>query len=176
MVFVYIFLVLILAVLVTAYLMPARYAVEKNIIISKPAADVMARVGDLHYYSKWNPWQQADATATNTITGNRLVPGHQYTWQGKKIGAGSLTLTQADEKHIHFDLQFVKPWKSLAKDNWLFEAWGDGSETKVTWQNAGELPWPMARLMGPLIVKNLGIQFQKGLENLKEMCERQQVI
>lgn len=23
----------------------------------------MSRVGDLNYYSQWNPWQQSDATA-----------------------------------------------------------------------------------------------------------------
>ena len=84
---------------------------------------------------------------------------------------GSLTLLNADEKHIHFELEFFKPWKSKAKDNWLFEPWGDGSETKVTWQNSGELPWPMARLMGPMITKNLNFQFGNGLENLKKMCE-----
>ena len=70
----------------------------------------------------------------------------------------------------HFDLEFLKPWKSKAKDNWLFEAWGN-NETKVTWQNSGALPWPMASLMGPMIIKNLNFQFQQGLNNLKQMCE-----
>jgi hypothetical protein len=67
-------------------------------------------------------------------------------------------------------LEFLKPWKSKAKDNWLFEHWGDG-ETKVTWQNSGNLPWPMARLMGPIIHKNLNHQFEAGLSNLKKFCE-----
>jgi hypothetical protein len=84
---------------------------------------------------------------------------------------GSLTINSIDNKHIHFDLEFLKPWKSRAKDNWLFEAWGDGSETKVTWQNSGNLPYPMARIMGPMINKNLNKQFEEGLGNLKKMCE-----
>ena len=130
----------------------------------------MQKVGDLNFYSKWNPWQQTDKTATNTITGNAMTPGHRYAWSGKKVGEGSLTLLRADEKHIHFDLEFLKPWKSKAKDNWLFEGWGDG-ETKITWQNSGELPWPIARLMGPMLNKNLQHQFEKGLKNLKQMCE-----
>ena len=83
---------------------------------------------------------------------------------------GSLTLRDIDSKHIHFDLAFFKPWKSQAKDNWLFEPWGNG-ETKVTWQNSGQLPWPIASLMGPMINKNLNHQFQQGLNNLKKMCE-----
>ena len=131
----------------------------------------MNKVGDLNYYSKWNPWQQSDPTARNTISGTPKAPGHKYNWEGKKVGVGSLTINSIDNKHIHFDLEFLKPWKSKAKDNWLFEAWGDGTETKVTWQNSGNLPYPMARIMGPMIHKNLNKQFEEGLVNLKKMCE-----
>ena len=159
------------SLLIGAYLMPKSYNVEKSVIISKPAALIKNYVADLHYYSKWNPWQQSDPTATHTITGEAGLQGHKYAWEGKKVGVGSLTLLGSDDKHLHFELEFVKPWKSKAKDNWLFEAWGDGNETKVTWQNSGELPWPIARLMGPLINKNLNHQFSIGLENLRKMVE-----
>lgn len=170
MIILYILLGLIITLLLIAAIMPKVYNVEKTIIIKKPKADVMGRVADLNHYSKWNPWQQSDPTATNTITGSAGTPGHKYAWVGKKVGMGSLTITNTDDKHIHFDLEFLKPWKAKAKDNWLFEPWGDG-ETKITWQNSGELPWPMARLMGPMIIKNLNYQFTRGLDNLKKMCE-----
>ncbi|HEX4875988.1 MAG TPA: SRPBCC family protein [Chitinophagaceae bacterium] len=159
------------SLLIGAYLMPKTYNVEKSVIIIKPADAVKKYVADLNHYSKWNPWQQSDPTATNNITGSAGSAGHKYAWEGKKVGVGSLTLISSDEKHIHFDLEFIKPWKSKAKDNWLFEAWGDGNETKVTWQNSGELPWPVARLMGPMINKNLNHQFATGLANLKKMVE-----
>ena len=130
----------------------------------------MSRVSDFNEYSKWNPWQQMEPAASKTITGTPGTPGHKYTWQGKKIGIGNLTLSSLDDKHIHLNLEFLKPWKAKAKDNWLFEHWGD-NETKVTWQNSGNLPWPMARLMGPIINKNLKHQFETGLNNLKKLCE-----
>ena len=171
MLFVYIFIGLITAILIIAALLPKVYTVEKTIVISKPAADVMNRVGDLNSYGQWNPWQQADSTAMQIVTGNANTPGHRYGWVGKKVGVGSLTLNSMDDKHIHFDLEFLKPFKSKAKDNWLFEKWGDGSETKITWQNSGHLPWPIASLMGPMITKNLNHQFEQGLNNLKKMCE-----
>lgn len=171
MIFIYILAAIIAGLLIGAYLMPKTYNVEKSIVIHKAPAEVKSYVADLTHYSKWNPWQQSDPTATNNITGNAGSPGHKYSWQGKKVGVGSLTLISSDDKHIHFDLEFLKPWKSKAKDNWLFEPWGDGNETKVTWQNSGVLPWPMARLMGPMINKNLNHQFGVGLENLKKMVE-----
>ena len=171
MIFVYIFIGLVVTLLLVAAFMPKIYNIEKSIVILKPYHEVKAKVGNLNDYALWNPWQQSDPSATKTITGNANTPGHKYAWVGKKIGLGSLTILNLDDKHIHFDLEFLKPWKSNAKDNWLFEPWGDGKETKVTWQNSGGLPWPIARLMGPMINKNLTRQFGIGLENLKKLCE-----
>ncbi|MEP6700505.1 MAG: SRPBCC family protein [Bacteroidota bacterium] len=171
MIVIYIFVGIIVLLLLAAALLPKVYNVEKTIVINKPVADVMNRIGDLNYYSQWNPWQQSDPTAKNNVTGSAKMPGHRYSWEGKKVGVGSLTLNNMDDKHIHFDLEFLKPFKSKAKDNWLFEQWGDGSETKVTWQNSGQLAWPIASLMGPMITKNLNTQFVQGLVNLKKMCE-----
>jgi hypothetical protein len=171
MIFVYIFAGLIALLLLISALLPKIYNVEKSIVISKPVPEVMSYISNLNYYSQWNPWQQTDKSATNSVTGEPGIAGHKYAWEGKKVGVGSLTLNSLDQKHIHFDLEFVKPWKSKAKDNWLFEGWGDGSETKVTWQNSGGLPWPIASLMGPMILKNLNHQFELGLNNLKKMVE-----
>ncbi len=171
MIFVYIFIGLILTLLIVAAMMPKSYSIEKNMVIKCPVTEVMNRISDLNYYSQWNPWQQSDPTAKSTITGTAGSPGHKYAWEGKKVGVGSLTLLNMDRKHIHFYLEFLKPWKAKAKDNWSFEQWGDGDETKVTWQNSGDLPWPMARLMGPMLNKNLNHQFEQGLNNLKKICE-----
>lgn len=171
MVFIYILLGLIIIILVAASLLPKNYLIEKTTIIKEPLIDVMDKVGNLNFYSRWNLWQQSDPTAKATITGAPNTPGHKYAWEGKKVGLGSLTLKAIDKKHIHFDLEFLKPFKSKAKDNWLFEQWGSGNETKVTWQNSGELPFPIARLIGSMIVKGLNKQFETGLENLKQICE-----
>ncbi len=170
MLFVYIFIALIVTLLLVSALMPKIYNVEKTVIIKKAVAQVMRRVSNLNDYALWNPWQQSEPASSRTISGSAGVPGHQYAWRGKKIGTGSLTLKNIDDKHIHFELELLKPWKSKAKDNWLFEPWADG-ETKVTWQNSGNLPWPIARLMSPLITKNLNYQFETGLNNLKKLCE-----
>jgi hypothetical protein len=170
MIVIYIAAALIALFLVISFLMPSRYNIEKTIIINKPVAEVMNKVGDLNHYRDWNPWQKNDPNAESTVTGQPKTKGHKYSWQGKRLGVGSLTIAGIDDRHIHFDLEFLKPWKSKAKDNWLFEDWGS-NESKITWQNAGDLSWPMARLMGPVINKNLNHQFETGLKNLKQMCE-----
>ena len=161
---------LIVILLFIALFLPNGYFIEKSAIIKKPCNFVMDRVADLHYYAQWNPWQQKDKGSESNITGLPKRPGHKYSWKGKKVGAGSLTLRDIDEKHVHFDLEFIKPWKARARDNWLFEEWGN-DETKVTWQDFGALPYPMGRLMGYMVHKNLQRQFTEGLNNLKRFCE-----
>jgi hypothetical protein len=168
---IYILLAVIVLIFLLSFVMPKSYSIEKSAVIRKPKDVVMENVGNFNNYAAWNPWQKMEPSATRNITGTPNSKGHKYEWIGKKIGQGNLTVTNVDSNHINLDLQFIKPWKATAKDNWLFEPWGDGSETKVTWQNSGDLPWPMARLMSPLINKNLNQQFTIGMENLKKMCE-----
>lgn len=167
---VYSIIVLVVGLLIAALFLPSKYYIEKTAIINNSVPNVMNRVADLTNYAAWNPWQQSDPSATGTIDGIPKTIGHKYAWQGRKIGTGSLTIRDIDEKHVHFILQFIKPWKAFASDDWLFEEWGSG-ETKVTWSNNGEFPYPIARLMGPGITKTLNKQFEQGLINLKRMCE-----
>jgi hypothetical protein len=170
MIFIYILAAILILLLIVAASLPSKYHVEKSVIISRPVAAVKEKVTDLGNYAKWNPWQQMDPAASKRITGNPGAPGHRYEWEGKKVGAGSLTLKDNGNHHASFDLEFRRPWKAKARDSWSFEDWGDNG-TKVTWQNSGNLPFPTARLMGPMLNKNLNKQFVTGLDNLKKMCE-----
>jgi Polyketide cyclase / dehydrase and lipid transport len=170
MVVLYILLGLIIGLLVMAIMLPPKYHIEHFTVIKRSLKDVMGKVSDLNYYAKWNPWQLMEKEGKYEITGIPKTPGHRYSWQGKKTGIGSLTLRDLDDRHVHFDLEFIKPWKAKAKDDWVFEEWGSG-ETKVTWQNNGSLPFPLARLMGPMLKKSLNKQFGEGLKNLKTLCE-----
>src|SRR6187200_3543146 len=121
MIVVYVIIGLIALLLIISAMLPKSYNVEKSAIINKSVSDVMNRVGDLNYYRQWNPWQQMDPSAKSTITGTPKIPGHRYGWEGKKVGVGSLTLRDIDEKHIHLILKFLKPLKEKEKKNGFFE-------------------------------------------------------
>lgn len=163
---------LIALIFILGAVMPGKYKVQKEIIINKSPAEAFQKVSDFNNYRAWNPWQKSEPTAKYQITGNPSSIGHKYNWEGKKIGSGSLTVKSlSPNKNIELDLEFIKPWKSKAHDNWEFEDLKNGS-TKVIWQNTGPLPLGFARLMGPVITKNLNHQFEVGLNNLKEMCEK----
>jgi len=170
MLFLFIFGALVLAPLIIAFLMPGSYRIEKTVIIKQVPEPVMELVGNLDQHSLWSPWLQVDKSAEININGTPFTKGHSLEWTGKKIGKGSLTIVNASDRHLHFEQRYQKPWASVAQDHWIFEPWGDG-EVKVSWQKNGNLPWPIARLMGPVITRNLGYQLEKGLSNLKEISE-----
>ena len=174
MTFLYILAILVVVIvllLIIALFLPDGYFIEKSAIIKKPCAYVMDKVADFHNYIQWNSWNQKGDRSESNITGLSKRPGHKYVWKGSKRGTGSLTLRDIDEHHLNFDLEFITPVKTIARDNWLFEDWGS-DETKVTWQNFGALPYPLGRLKGYLFHKSLNRQFTEGIKNLKKLCER----
>jgi len=171
MIVVYVLLGLIGTVLLIAALLPSSYAVSKSIHIARAPLEVHGKIADLRYYKEWNPWQKTDPGAVSTITGTPDTIGHRYGWNGKKVGEGSLTLRKRDPgQAIEFDLEFIRPFKSRADDLWTFVPEAGG--TRVTWSNNGPLPYPMARLFGPMLTKQLNKQFEAGLVDLKALCER----
>ena len=171
MILVYIIAGLIGLIFIIPAIMPGKYSVEKSIVINKMPDVVFDHVANLNHYRDWNPWQKMEPGAKANVTGTPKTVGHRFEWEGKKIGQGSLTIKSVNPPHkAEIDLEFVKPWKSKADDIWTFES--QNGSTKVTWLNHGPLAYPMARMMGPMISKNLNYQFEQGLKNLKEMCEK----
>ncbi len=172
MIVLYIILGIICLFFVVAALLPSSYKIVKEITIKAPVNKVFMQVADFNNYVTWNPFQKMEPNAKNTITGEIAQVGHKFKWEGKKIGEGQLSIKAVTEnKSIDFNLEFFKPWKSVADDGWKFEDLGNG-EVKATWANSGALPYPMARLMGAMIRKNLSKHFEDGLKDLKAKCEK----
>jgi len=170
MIALYIILGVIALFFIIPLLLPGSYDVKKTTVINCPPEKVFDHVADLNHYHAWNPWARTEPAAAHKVEGAPKQPGHKYSWEGKKIGVGSLTLGKATPgKSVDFDLRFIKPFKSQADDLWSFEAKDGG--TLVTWHNKGPLSYPMARMMGPMIKGQLNKQFEEGLRNLKQLCE-----
>ncbi len=172
MIVLYVILAFVGLFLITAAIMPSKYSVQKEIIINNSCSDVFEKVANFKYYREWNPWHKTEPNTSSEISGEAATVGHKFSWEGKKIGQGSLTVKGLmPPQEIILDLEFIKPWKSQALDSWTFTDLKNGT-TKVVWNNNGPLPYPMGRLMGSLIIKNLNHQFEQGLNNLKELCEK----
>lgn len=155
---------------VVALFLPSSSTLERSIEINKPPEVVFGQVVDFNNYLKWNPWSQMEPTAKNTITGEPGAVGSSWSWEGREVGKGSLTIEYiTPNQSIQSKLEVKAPWEAVATDTWKFEATENG--TKVTWKYSGENPYPTMRYMGLMVDGMLGPQYEQGLASLKELCE-----
>lgn len=161
----------ILFLVLIAFLLPPAYHVERSIEINQPVEIVFEQVVDLNNYLQWNPWTERDPNVKNKINGEAAVPGMKWSWDGKKTGKGNLTLVEFKKNEfIRNRLVFEYPNQMEADDLWLFEE--KNGKTIVRWVNSGDLNFPIGRWFGLFMDKMMGKDFEKGLENLKNKCEK----
>lgn len=154
-----------------AYLIPAKYHVERSVLIKAKPEALFALVGNLKRWEEWSAWnKELDPTMTREFSGAEMGAGAKMAWKGEKTGEGSMTITSADPKTgIHYSLEFEKG-RYTSGGILSFEASGD--ETKVVWTNEGDAGMnPLARYFGLLMDRLLGPDFQKGLDSLKKAAE-----
>ena len=159
-------------ILIIAALLPASYRVERSVLIKAPVDVVFWQVADLKNYISWNPWSNIKPNIKNTLSKNTQAKGSTWEWQGKKAGSGKLTIIDfVENKWIETKIEFYKPWKGINYGYWKFESTDEG-KTKVSWTFEGKFSYPFERFMYFYMDEMLGEDFDKGLANLKQKCEK----
>jgi len=162
--------VIIIIAAIGIYFLPSHYQISNSIEINKPIDVVYSHVADYNEWKAWSPWAEMEPEAKSTIEGEPGTIGHKMSWEGAKLGVGSMTIADINVNvAIASDLDFLKPMKATSKDYWKFETVGD--KTKATWMSSGDLSYPLGRLFGLSIDKMIGSTERHGLDNLKKVCE-----
>ncbi len=172
-------LVALVAVAAAAYLatLPPGFEVRRSLLMSPDRQRVFDKVRDLRSWSDWSPWLMHEPGATLTYSGNPDREGGSYSWDGKYIGAGTLTHVRLDAPtRIDQRIAFKRPFKSESEVWWEFSE-RDG-QTEATWGMRGRMPFYlrfMTRMMVPMIEKDydLGLAMLRG--TLDPQAERPQV-
>jgi uncharacterized protein YndB with AHSA1/START domain len=148
---------------------PATFRVSRSATIPAPASALFEQVNDFHKWQEWSPWAKMDPYAKNTFDGPGAGVGAKFAWDGKKTGAGAMTLIESQPVElIRIKLDFLKPMQATNTVEFTFVPTDGG--TLVTWSM-----WGKNNLMGKmfgLIVdcdKMCGTQFEQGLENLRDV-------
>lgn len=156
--------------LIIALFLPSQARVERTIVIEKPTSTVYGLIVDFNNYKKWNPWSQMDPEAKGELEGQAGEPGQKWSWDGKVVGKGSMTLVETvPNKMIKSELKFVEPFEAKSWDLWTFKPVQGGTE--VVWANESDLDYPVGRYFGLFYDGMMGPDFEKGLQNLKELAE-----
>lgn len=174
-----ILLILLLAVITAVGLLlilasrkPDRFEVERSIVIAAPPERVFALINNFHNWALWSPWEKLDPDMARRYAGPDAGPGAVYGWEGKKAGAGQMTITETRPGAlVVIDLAFNKPFKA---DNVArFELTPEGQTTRVRWTMSGKAAL-MSKVMDLLFKMDrmVGGDFEKGLAAMKAQAEQ----
>lgn len=170
-----ILLVLVVLIIVLGLIAPKEYAVERSVTINAPKELVFNHVVKFRNWVAWSPWAEKDSTMTYTVDGKDGQEGAVYKWVGdpKITGTGEITNTgvKPNEEMI-YHLHFIVPWEDES-DGYTRVADAEGG-TKVSWGMYGKnkFPWSIMALFMSMD-KMMGPDFERGLELLKGICEKE---
>lgn len=157
--------------LVISLFLPSSYQFDRKIFIEKPTEIVFQATTDMGLRDKWDPFIRMDPEAEIKVNFSDDIVGLGYSWNGKIIGEGKLTILEFfPDSLIKSKVEFFHPRESSAQITWTFKETKEG--VVVKWAIDGNLSYPLERWYGLFIEKSLGKQFEEGLINFKEVVER----
>lgn len=141
-----------------------KFFISKSIEIKKTTAEVYDVIRDFKTWPTWSPWFVADPDCELSLETD------QYSWNGKIAGQGLMKVIDENvPTKINYNLQFIKPWKSMAAVNFTLKEIEDGI-TKVTWNLDSSLPFFLF-WMKNMMVNLIRMDYQRELLMLKDYIE-----
>ena len=150
------------------------FNVQRSIVINEDIDKIYAHVSDFNTWKHWSPWLCQEPEWPVDITGSPGETGHGQAWDGKRIGAGHMTLVhQVSNQDLDYELSFIRPWKSRAEAG--FQFFEESGGTRVTWSMQGTLPFFLF-FMKKMMAAWVGCDYERGLNMLKEHIETGRVL
>jgi len=158
---------------VVSFFLPQDYYVERSIDISVPAALVYSQVVDLEAWLKWDPWGEMDPETKVTFGSIKVGTGASYSWESETSGNGSMAIIETNPPEMaRFELIFEGYEDNPSYSSMLIDSTDSLGPCSVTWTFEGSVGDKLfARWMAVMMDKFVGMNYEKGLNNLKELCE-----
>lgn len=162
--------------LLIAAFVNGNYEVSRSVIIYKPTPEVFTYVSHIRNQEAYSVWAKKDPHSEKSYTGSDASVGFVAKWKSKikDVGQGEQEIIKVTPgKRIDTELRFKEPYEST---NYAYMETTalDEAETKVTWNFAGKVSYPMnISLLFLNMEITVGKQLNEGLVNLKTILERQ---
>lgn len=163
--------ILLLLLLVVSFFLPSTVVIERSTLINAPTFMVFGEVNDFHNWAHWSPWIQKDPATVTTYSGAGQGVGAQMNWKSEVMGDGHMRIDSSEAgKSIGLQLVF-EDFGNENRAAFAFTPAGGG--TSVTWKTTIHLGWnPVAKYFGLFMPSMMGPDFEAGLENLRQHCEK----
>jgi len=164
--------VLILGIVTYSMFLSANVKVERTLLIAAPAAAVFDRVNILRNWELWSPWLRLDPAMKIVYGEKESGVGAGFSWESRHrhVGKGSMSIVESRPvEYIATNNNFMH--QGVAKGYFRFEPVDGG--TQVTWgmqANMGQNP--IKKLLGLVMDKWVGSDFEKGLANLRQVLAK----
>lgn len=163
--------VLVVGVVTAALLKSPDFRVERSLVIAAPAEKIFPWFDNHKKFNEWNPWMKMDPEARNTYTGPESGVGAVASWEGKKVGKGSATITESrPNERIVERMDWLEPMEGVSTVEFAFKPEGEG-RTKVTWAMYGRNNSLPCRVMSLVMdcESVCGPEFENGLADLAKL-------
>ncbi len=156
---------------VIGFLLPREQHVERSLLVEAAPAVVFEQVNNLKNWENWSPWIKLDPASVRNYSDPAVGTGAFYTWssENKNVGSGKMTILESmPNSRVSTQLEF----EGMETATGYFKFEPDGAGTKVTWAfdaNMGSNPF--FRLMGLMMDKMLGKNFDECLQGIKKAAE-----
>ncbi len=167
--------VVIAVLLLMALFVKKEYAVEREITINKPVAEVFNYIKHIRNQDNYSTWNRKDPNMKKEYRGTDGTVGFVAAWDSKndEVGKGEQEIKNINEgERMDMELRFYKPFKATDNAYMTTEAVGE-NRTKVKWGFNGKMPYPMNLMLVFMNMdKMLGTEMQTGLNDLKALLEK----
>lgn len=163
------------AVLIYAAIKPADYFIKREIVISKKAEVIFPHLASMRMADEWMPWKEADPQVKNSYSGPEAGVGAVSSWESTgQMGTGKAEVIESvSNQKITTRISYTKPMEMNQISE--FKLTPQGDSTILEWNVKGHNNF-IFRLMGIVMCmdvdKYVGGQFEKGLNKLKAIVER----
>lgn len=160
-----------IVLLYASLLAPKETRVERTVRINAKDSLIMSKIANFYEFKHYSPWQALDPNMKQEFGGNPNTVGHWLRWESDKAGVGKLIITRIENyKQVEMDLLFEKPFKSNNKSYFTIVPNAQGND--VTWGYYGKNDF-ISKIFTLFMNmdKMIGNDYEKGLNNLKAICE-----
>ena len=159
----------IVAVLVYMARYSGRVRVEQIRVIDAPLDALYAKVADLAQWQQWNPWVDAQAAITLTLSERTDQAGSRCTWSSDSLGAGFMEHVRLfPGRRVEQRLRLKQPFTVTGRSEWIFKDLG--GKTEVCWRLRGRVAFSM-RAFSTTVEASLALDCRYGLNQLASLLE-----
>jgi hypothetical protein len=157
-------------VLLFFLMLPRDFSIDRSALIKTGVDEVMNQVTLSSQRLAWTPWKDYDPEAKFDFDGDGVTPGSEITFQGPRLGKGSIRLITYTDTMVFSEIEITEPFYLHMMERLTVRPLGT-DRTRLNWHLGGTLDSLRTQINGVFFDHVLGSALEQGLKKLKELLE-----